>query len=138
MVARGTRVRTLVFVGLAAVAFACLSRSVAAHHSLAAQYDPGRTITLTGKVSKFEWTNPHARFSLDVQDSKGNVVTWDFELASPNTLQRAGWSRATLKEGDQITVEGSSARNGANVGNARCVTLADGTRLLGRSTQEPN
>ncbi len=93
---------------------------------------------LTGKVSKVEWTNPHARFYLDVKDEKGRVVTWNFELASPNTLRRAGWSRTSLKEGDQITVEGSIARGGANLGNARCVTLGDGSRLFGRSTQEPN
>ena len=115
-----------------------MSQPVAAHHSLAAQYDPERPITLTGKVSKVEWTNPHARFYLDVKDAKGQVVTWNFELASPNTLQRAGWSRTSLKEGDRITVEGSIARNGANLGNARCVTFADGSRLFGRSTQEPN
>ena len=130
--------RTVVVIGLAAVAVLWLSQPVAAHHSLAAQYDPARPITLTGKVSKVEWTNPHARFYLDVKDPKGQVVTWNFELASPNTLQRAGWSRTSLKEGDQITVEGSSARSGANLGNARCVTLADGSRLFGRSTQEPN
>ena len=130
--------RTVVVIGLAAVAALWMSQPVAAHHSLAAQYDPERPVTLTGKVSKFEWTNPHARFYLDVKDAKGQVVTWNFELASPNTLQRAGWSRTSLKEGDQITVEGSIARSGANVGNARCVTLGDGSRLLGRSTQEPN
>ncbi len=130
--------RTVVVIGLAAVAALSLSQPIAAHHSLAAQYDPGKTITLTGRVGGFEWTNPHARFYLYVKDPKGEVVTWNFELASPNTLQRAGWSRTSLKEGDQITVEGSIARSGANVGNARCVTLADGSRLLGRSTQEPN
>src|SRR5689334_12060600 len=129
--------RTVVVTWLAAAAL-WLSQPVAAHHSLAAQYDPERTITLTGKVSGFEWTNPHARFYLDVEDAKGKVVTWSFELASPNTLQRAGWSRTSLRQGDRITVEGSSARNAPNLGNARCVTLADGTRLLGRSTQEPN
>ena len=130
--------RTIAVTWRAAVAALGLSQPVAAHHSLAAQYDPARPITLTGKVSKVEWTNPHARFYIDVQDQKGQVVTWNFELASPNTLYRAGWSRTSLKTGDQITVEGSIARSGANVGNARCVTLADGARLLGRSTQEPN
>jgi hypothetical protein len=130
--------RFVVVTWLAAVAALCLSRPVAAHHSLAAQYDPQRPITLTGKVNRVEWTNPHARFYLDVRDPKGHVVTWNFELASPNTLHRAGWSRTSLKEGDQITVEGSIARSGENVGNARSVTLADGSRLPGRSTQEPN
>ena len=130
--------RTFVVMALAAVAAFWLAAPVAAHHSFAAQYDPEKPITLTGKVSKVEWTNPHARFYLDVKDPKGQVVTWNFELASPNYLKRAGWSSTSLKEGDQITVEGSIARSGANVGNARSVTLADGSRLPGRSTQEPN
>ena len=129
--------RTVVVTWLAAAAL-WLSQPVAAHHSLAAQYDPERTITLTGKVSGFEWTNPHARFYLDVEDAKGKVVTWSFELASPNYLKRAGWSSTSLKEGDQITVEGSIARSGANMANARSVTLADGSRVFARNTQEPN
>jgi len=65
-------------------------------------------------------------------------VNWNFELASPNYLKRAGWSSTSLKEGDQITVEGSIARSGANMANARSVTLADGSRVFARNTQEPN
>ncbi len=90
--------RTVVVTWLAAVAALGVFRPVAAHHSLAAQYDPNKTITLMGRVRKFEWTNPHARFYLDVKDPKGQVVTWNFELASPNTLQRAGWSRTSLRK----------------------------------------
>jgi len=130
--------RTVIATLLAVVAAVWLAAPVAAHHSFAAQYDPDKPITLTGKVTKVEWTNPHARFYLDVKDSKGQSVTWNFELASPNYLKRAGWSSTSLKEGDEITVEGSVARSGVNMANARTVKLADGTRVFARSTTEPN
>jgi hypothetical protein len=130
--------RTFVVTLLAAAAALWLAAPVAAHHSFAAQYDPEKPITLTGKVTKVEWTNPHARFYIDVKDTKGQVVNWNFELASPNYLKRAGWSSTSLKEGDQITVEGSLARSGANMANARTVTFADGTRVFARSTADAN
>ena len=130
--------RTSIVVLFTAVAAAWLAVPVAAHHSFAAQYDPDKPITLTGKVSKVEWTNPHARFYLDVKDAKGQVKTWNFELASPNYLKRAGWSSTSLKEGDEITVEGSIARSGANMANARSVTLADGSRVFARNAQDAN
>ena len=128
--------RTAVVTLLAAVAAVWLAAPVEAHHSFAAQYDPEKPVTLTGKVTKVEWTNPHARFYIDVKDAKGQVVSWNFELASPNYLKRAGWSSTSLKEGDQITVEGSLARSGANMANARLVTFPDGTRVFARSAQD--
>jgi hypothetical protein len=130
--------RTFVVTLLAAVVAFWLAVPVEAHHSFAAQYDPEKPITLTGKVTKVEWTNPHARFYIDVKDAKGQVVSWNFELASPNYLKRAGWSSTSLKEGDQITVEGSLERSGANMANARTVTFADGTRVFARSTADAN
>lgn len=107
-----------------------------AHHSFAAQYDTNKPVTLRGTVTKVEWTNPHARFYVDVTDAGGKVVNWNFELASPNYLKRAGWSSGSLKEGDEVTVEGSLARSGANMANARLVTFPDGTRVFARSAQD--
>lgn len=107
-----------------------------AHHSFAAQYDANQPVTLKGTVTKVEWTNPHARFYIDVRDADGKVVNWNLELASPNYLKRAGWSSSSLKEGDEVTVEGSLARSGANMANARTVTLPDGTRVFARSAQD--
>jgi hypothetical protein len=130
--------RTVVVSLLVAVVSAGLALPSAAHHSFAAQYDPGKPVTLTGVVTKVEWTNPHARFYMDVKDEKGNVVNWNLELASPNYLKRAGWSSNSLKQGDTITVEGSLARSGANMANARLVTLADGNRVFARSTADAN
>jgi hypothetical protein len=110
--------------------------SAAAHHSFAAQYDANKPVTLKGTVTKVEWTNPHARFYIDVKDADGKVVNWNLEIASPNYLKRAGWSSTSLKQGDEITVEGSMARSGANMANAASVTFADGTRVFARSAAD--
>jgi hypothetical protein len=109
---------------------------VEAHHSFAAQYDANKPVTLKGKVTKVEWTNPHARFYIDVKDADGKVVNWNLEIASPNYLKRAGWSSTSLKQGDDVTVEGSLARSGANMANAASVVLADGSRVFARSAAD--
>jgi hypothetical protein len=121
---------------LVASAVSCLAAPVAAHHSFSAQYDGTKPVTLKGTVTKVEWTNPHARFYVDVVDADGKVVNWNLELASPNYLKRAGWSSTSLKQGDEVTVEGSLARSGANMANAATVTFADGTRVFARSAAD--
>jgi hypothetical protein len=107
-----------------------------AHHSFAAEYDAAQPVTLTGTVTKVEWTNPHARFYMDVKADDGKTTNWNLELASPNYLKRAGWSSTSLKQGDVVTVEGSLARSGAKMANARAVTLADGTRVFARASTD--
>jgi hypothetical protein len=121
---------------LAAVLVVSTAVPAAAHHSFSAQYDPNKPVTLQGKVTKIEWTNPHARFYIDVADADGKVVNWNLELSSPNYLKRAGWSSTSLKPGDEVSVEGSLARSGANMANARLVTFPDGTRVFARSAQD--
>ena len=105
-----------------------------AHHSFAAEYDASKPITLKGAVTKIELTNPHARFYIDVKDDKGTVTNWNLELASPNVLTRQGWTRKSLDVGDQITVEGSLAKDGSKMANARVVTLANGKRVFAGSS----
>lgn len=109
---------------------------VLAHHSFEAEYDSNKPLTLTGTVTKVEWTNPHARFYIDVKDASGNVATWNLELASPNGLMRRGWTRNSLKVGDVVTVDGSKAKDGARMANARTVTLADGKKVFAASSPE--
>ena len=101
-----------------------------AHHAFAAEYDANAPVTLKGKVTKIECTNPHTRFYIDVVDEKGNVTNWNLELASPNVLKRNGWLRTSLQIGDQVTVEGSKAKDGSKMVNARAVTLADGKKVF--------
>jgi len=110
---------------------------VMAHHSFASEYDDKKPLKFENVVvTKVEWTNPHARFYVDVKDAKGNVTNWNFELASPNVLKRMGWTRNSLKEGDHVTVQGSAAKDGSNLANAASVTLADGRRVFARSTSQ--
>jgi hypothetical protein len=107
---------------------------LAAHHAFSAEYDANKPITLTGVVTKIEWLNPHARFYVDVRDERGTLVNWNLELASPNVLVRNGWTRKTLNVGDQVTVEGSMAKDGSKMANARVVKLADGRRVFAGSS----
>ena len=108
---------------------------VLAHHSFAAEYDENKPLKITGTVTKLEWTNPHARFYVDVKDQTGKVTNWNFELGSPNVLIRQGWRRTALKEGDQVTVEGYVAKDGTNLANARRVTLPDGRKVFAGSAE---
>lgn len=125
-----------IWMRIAGVSLALVAVPAGAHHSFAAQYDASKPVTLKGLVTKVEWMNPHARFYIDVKDEAGNVTSWNLELASPNYLKRAGWSSSSLKAGDEVTVEGSLARSGANMANARLVTFPDGTRVFARSAQD--
>ena len=120
---------------LAGVCILALTAStLVAHHSFAAEYDADKPVTLKGTVSKIEWTNPHARFYVDVRDEKGTVTSWNLELASPNVLVRNGWTRKSLNVGDEVVVEGSLAKDGSKMANARVVRLADGRRVFAGSS----
>ena len=119
-----------------AVALGVASLPALAHHSFAAEYDSAKPVTLTGTVTKVEWMNPHARFYLDVKDETGKVTNWEFELGSPNGLMRRGWTRHSLQEGDVVTVNGSLAKDGSKLANARTVTLADGRKVFAGSATE--
>jgi hypothetical protein len=127
------RTRLILFV--TAIEILCAAAvPVLAHHSFAAQYDAKKPVTLVGEVTKFEWTNPHARFYIDVKDDKGMITNWNLELASPNILTRNGWSRNALKVHDKVIVEGALAKDGSKMANARVVTLADGRKVFAGSS----
>ena len=107
------------------------SLPVLAHHSFGAEYDAKQHITLTGVVTKVEWTNPHSHFFMDVKDAKGVVTNWKFEGYPPSVLYRTGWKKeVTLKPGDTITVFAWRARDGTNWAHSREVTFEDGKKLF--------
>lgn len=122
--------RSYILAGLIAAGLMLSAGKVAAHHSFAAEFDANKPITLTGVVTKVEWTNPHVWFYINVKDPKtGEVTNWGAEMGPPHGLQRRGWRRETLKIGEQVTVAGSMAKNGSKRMNARTVTLvATGAR----------
>jgi uncharacterized protein DUF6152 len=128
------RMKKLVFAGVS-VAMVLAAGPVLAHHSFAAEFDAEKPVALTGTVTKIEWTNPHAYFYIDVKDTGGKVSSWGLEMGSPNGLMRQGWSRNSLKVGDQISIEGSRAKDGSKLANARSVVLANGERLFAASSQ---
>ena len=104
---------------------------MAAHHAFSSEYDENKVVTFKGTVTKIEWTNPHARFFIDVVNQDKTVTNWSFELASPNSLTREGWDRHTLTVGDAISVSGFAAKSGKTMASTRTVTTADGKALFG-------
>jgi hypothetical protein len=128
--------RKTLAVWLSAIGLLCSAGTVAAHHGFAAEYDTSKTLKLTGTITKFEWTNPHAWFYIDVKNDDGTVTNWAFEMSSPNVLYRKGWTRTSLKPGDAVTIEAFRARDGSHNGNAQAITMTStGEKLL--APQEP-
>lgn len=119
-------VRAVVFsVLLAAVLY---PRPAHSHHSNVA-YEVTKVVTIVGVVKDFEWVNPHTWLHLVVEDEKGGTVEWAVEGRAPGILLRAGWTRASLKPGERVTVDMSPAKDGSKVGIIARVTKADGTIL---------
>lgn len=112
---------------------AALGGRALAHHSFAATFDASKAIRVTGTLAKVEWTNPHIYFYVDAKDDTGAVVRWACESAAPGALSRRGFKRSLLKLGDTLVVDGYRAKNGANLMDARRVTLPDGQILSGAS-----
>ena len=104
---------------------------VLAHHSFGAEYDASKPVTLTGVVTKIEWTNPHFYFYMDVKDQNGEVANWKFEGYPPVVLHRIGWTKdQTMVPGDTVTVFGWRARDAANLGHSREVTFQKNGKKL--------
>jgi hypothetical protein len=108
--------------------------SVVAHHSFASEYDSNKPVTLEGTVTKVEWMNPHVYFYINVKDTSGKITNWALEMGQPMGLQRQGWTRNTLKIGDLVKVEGTLARNGTPLANARNV-FKDGKKMGAASSE---
>jgi hypothetical protein len=105
-----------------------MAAAVSGHHSAAA-YDTTTVVLGAATMRNVVWANPHTILTFDVKDAKGAVATWNAESGSPSALTRMGWTRNSLKAGDQVTIELFPARNGAKVGRLARVILADGKQL---------
>ena len=132
-----TRVR----IGVLVTVFLCgtaLAARVSAHHSIQAQFDIHKTVTISGTVAKVEFINPHSYLTVNVKDD-GKVQKWAFEMGGAATLRRAGMSRADrggLKPGDEVTVTALAARDGSTTGFLQELKIADG-RVF-KFTPDPN
>jgi hypothetical protein len=130
---RSRTVRALA-AGALGVAWLAMSAPAWVHHS-GAMFDREKQITITGTVTEFTWTNPHASFRVDVPNAEGKTESWAIEMNSPNNLVHEGWKRSTIKPGDKVTVKINPLRDGRPGGLYVGITLPDG-KYLG-AVQEP-
>lgn len=121
--------RRAILIGLAAAALAV--PAARAHHSFAVFFDPSKTIAVTGKVTAFQFANPHGTIRLDAAGKSGEVEHWAVETNAPVVLLRRGWTRTSLKPGDTVTIEGWPARDGKRYLRLLKATRADGTTIGG-------
>ena len=122
------------------LAISCIALAAAlqlfAHHSFAAEFDATKRVTLKGTVTKVDWRNPHIYVYLNVKDDTGKVTEWACEGGPPNVLLRQGWTRSSVKEGDQVTIDGAVAKDGSKRCNSRSVDLADGRKVFAGSSED--
>ncbi len=119
---------TLLFLVIG-LGFLLQSPVLRAHHAEAAEYDTTKPVKVSGMLTKVEWQNPHVWFYVEVKED-GKLTTWGFSTAPPGALMRRGVTKAALKLGSVINVEGVRARDGSNNASARRITFADGTNVL--------
>jgi hypothetical protein len=117
--------RKLTLILGAAVVLLLVAGPMFAHHGAAA-YDTSQNTTLKGTVVEFDFINPHCQLFINVADENGTLVKWDGEFTNPGTLHRRGWTKEMFKPGDQITMIGNRAKNGANVLRVLKLEMADG------------
>ena len=110
-IAKMSRFRLVLF---SLVAFT-LPAAAVPHHGNSG-YNLARTISLKGKVTSFDWLNPHCLLHLDVKDASGNVQRWTIEMASPTALKRRGWDSQSFKTGDEVQIDTHPAKNGIPLG----------------------
>ncbi len=113
---------------LIAVASLLFVPTMRAHHALQAQFDMNRTINLTGAVKRMDWSNPHVRLYIAVQD-ESKTVTWELYMGSPNQQLLNGWKIDTYRRGDVVSVDAYPARDGSSVGFAKKVAPVSGRTL---------
>ena len=126
--------KMLGFAGLAAALL--VSAPLFAHHGFAGRYDEEHPVTVSGTVLELQFMNPHSFIIFETKDNSGKDVRWQAELGSANLLAREGWTRATLKAGDRITIIGPQNKNGSadlNLSHESKITMADSGKVIHNS-----
>lgn len=116
--------------GVALIGFFLAAIPVAAHHSVAAEYDQKKPVKVRGVVTSMLWANPHAWIYLDVKEPDGQISHWGFELGGLNVLYRQGWRKEDLPPGTEIIVQGFLSKSDPHTGNSQSITLPDGRQLF--------
>ena len=124
--------RMAVRISLVGVILLAAAAPMTAHHSVSAEFDTAKPITLTGTIKQIEWTNPHIYTHVETKDADGKLVVYRVEGAAPNGLFRQGWRKDSLKQGEVVTVSGIRAKSptSMNIGQAT-ITTADGRKIFG-------
>ncbi|MEO8260313.1 MAG: DUF6152 family protein [Acidobacteriota bacterium] len=112
-----------------AVLLGLVGRPALAHHGTANVYDNSKPVVMKGTITKFEWTNPHNQIFFDVTDDAGKVTHWIAATEPPQVMLERGWTRKSMKPGDQVTAYVFVAKNGAPVGNLQKLVFPDGKEL---------
>jgi uncharacterized protein DUF6152 len=124
--------RTLFVVLVLLTSLVLLSSTAMAHHGVAG-YDLNKTVTLHGTVAKFDWSNPHVVVYVDAKNDAGEMQHWTIEFAAPVHMVRAGWSKSSMKTGDDIVIDTHPSRNGAPIGITSTITFILKTVVNGQA-----
>jgi hypothetical protein len=108
------------------------------HHAFATEFDANKPVKMKGIVTKIDWANPHVWFYLNIKADNGTIENWGFEMGGPNSLRTSGWTKETMKIGDEVIVDGSLAKNGSRNVNAKSVTMASTGKKLGAASSQGN
>ena len=119
-----------VWVAVAGAAVIGASGTLLAHHAFSAEFDANAPVTLHGPITKIEWINPHAWIHMENKATDGKAEVWMVEGGTPNTLQRNGITRESIKVGTIIVVSGYKAKDGRMRANGRDITFPDGRTLF--------
>ena len=123
------------FIAIAAAAFAVQAQ---AHHSFA-MFDNEKTISVSGTLKEFEWTNPHCWIHVNVVDATtGRTVDWAFEMGSIGQIAAQGWKTDSVKPGDKITIDGHPMKDGSRGGQYQSAKLSDGRSFKQGANPNPN
>jgi hypothetical protein len=100
-----------------------------AHHAFSSEFDQNKPVSLSGTITKVDWSDPHVTFYMDAMNQSGAKENWKFEAASPNTLSKRNLSKDSVKVGDHVTFKGYRALDGSMYASARSMVLADGREV---------
>jgi Family of unknown function (DUF6152) len=116
-------------IAMSGAAFLVVMGPALAHHPFDSEFDVQAPLTLSGPVTRVDWSEPHVYVQMDVKDPNGQTRNWNFELASPVMLTRKGWSKDALKQGETITVKGYRAKSEPFAAAARVIEMPNGKQL---------